>query len=354
MSEIGRFWVGRVFGTNTGNLSVEFTRKGERLEGVLRFRDDDLGPSVYQIEGTFDGTTLQVKGDPTQVAEGVTAGTISVTGVLTPEGQLRGSWTSTIGTGGTFALYPANTPEQQAPSQPEGAPDRLHTATRTLSALRLHVDDVKELIGYLGRDFNQGQVVVTYRDRGNEISRFAHDFSKDLPRDEQLRYFKLVIQEPEARGLNKFVSIELDADGENRVIVQGLQESWVVGKAESIASFLRRHQKGLASTFRRAGLNINSILLVITLVLLPELPLWRRAAFLVSVLLISWAFNALHARYIPNALVSLSTKSAGFWEMAKPQVLSWFIAASAGVAAAVVYGLLKGEPLALPSWFGWL
>jgi hypothetical protein len=51
-----------------------------------------------------------------------------------------------------------------------------------LGALRLYAEDVQELIGLLQRDFSQGRVVVTYHDRGNEISRYASDFEQEITR----------------------------------------------------------------------------------------------------------------------------------------------------------------------------
>jgi hypothetical protein len=95
------------------------------------------------------------------------------------------------------------------------------------------------LIGFVGRDFSQGsRVVVTYYDRGNEISKYANEFMDDPSKPDELRYLKLVIQEPEAYGINRFVSVELTADGANEIRIQGVQESWVRGKAETVASFL--------------------------------------------------------------------------------------------------------------------
>ena len=45
-----------------------------------------------------------------------------------------------------------------------------------------------------------------------------------------LRYLKLLIQEPEAYGINRLAVVELNAAGANEVRVQGVQESWLWGK----------------------------------------------------------------------------------------------------------------------------
>jgi hypothetical protein len=51
MSAIGKLWAGQVFGTNTGNLFVEFVSDvGDQLKGVLRFMDQRFGLVLYDIE----------------------------------------------------------------------------------------------------------------------------------------------------------------------------------------------------------------------------------------------------------------------------------------------------------------
>jgi hypothetical protein len=139
--------------------------------------------------------------------------------------------------------------------------------------------------------------------------------------------------------------------GVNEVRVQGVQESWVVGKAETVTAFLTRYQKRLATSARSVGLNINTLLALGALVLLPELPLGRRIVFLVVIALVIVAVAQAHARLIPNVLIYLSPKQPGPIQRAWPQVLSWIIAATSALAAAIAYGMLKSEISVAPSWF---
>jgi hypothetical protein len=196
----------------------------------------------------------------------------------------------------------------------------------------------------LAKDFARGApVIVTYHERGNEISRYAPDFDSDLANlgELRLRYLKLSIQEPEAYGINRLAAVELNASGKNEVRVQGVQESWVIGKAEALAVQLRPKEKFFATTFRKFGPNF--ILLVLALAALPEISFPRRLVFLTFVGLVSEAVSWLHVRYIPNALISLSNKDPGWMERAWPQILSWVIAATSGLVALIGYGLLRGE-----------
>lgn len=76
---------------------------------------------------------------------------------------------------------------------------------------------------------------------------------------------------------------------------------------------------------------------------LPELTFWRRVAFIIFLALTVKAIAALHSRYIPNAVISLASRKPGWAERAWPQVLSWSIAATSTLAAAVAYGVLSGQ-----------
>jgi hypothetical protein len=149
---IGKLWAGKVYGTNTGNLFAEFNSLDGKINGVLRVSDDRFGVSA----GTFDGTSINFNGTPSQAPEGVETGRLLVQGALTPEGQLRGQWSSTIGTGGTFVLLPHDIAAKQEPL-PGQPPERMHSVSRTVGAIRLYAEDVRELIAFVARDFTQGR-----------------------------------------------------------------------------------------------------------------------------------------------------------------------------------------------------
>ena len=91
MSDIGKLWAGRVYGTNTGNLFIEFQKVNSEVTGTFRFMDSVFGLCVYSIQGTFDDT-LKLTGNSTQGVEGgVEKGELTAEAKLTPEGNLRGT-----------------------------------------------------------------------------------------------------------------------------------------------------------------------------------------------------------------------------------------------------------------------
>ncbi len=349
MSVIGKLWAGKLFGTNTGNVFLQLDQSEGKLTGALRFLDDRFGPVVYAVVATFDGSKLEFQGNCTKSPEGIEVGDVQGKADLTPEGQLKGVWSSTLGTGGTFHLFPHDASLPMVAGT-DLIPEQLHSATRQVGALRLYADDVRAMIGSLARDFKQGRVVATYRVGGSEVSKYAKEFVEDFERLAELRYLKLTIQEPEAHGINRFASIELNPNGSNEIKVQGIQQSWVLGKAEALASDLQPRQKFLATSFRKFGLNVNGILLVLTMILLPDLSLSRRFILVAVVVAVASIVYQLHMKFIPNVLIHLSEQKPGPLQRALPQVLSWLIAASSALVAAIAYGLLKGELPPLAKW----
>lgn len=107
MARVGRNWNGRIYGTNTGNVALTLDGENDALTGVIRFRDDEFGLAIFNVTGTFSEGKIELIGTSSNdVADGVQVGDVQITGSLTADGRIDGEWRSTIGTGGTFQLYP--------------------------------------------------------------------------------------------------------------------------------------------------------------------------------------------------------------------------------------------------------
>ncbi len=348
MPTLNKLWAGRVYGTNTGNFYMEFTDAGPKVTGIARFRDDALGVAVYEVSGTFDGE-LKLTGQPQEATQGIAFGKIQIEGQLTKEGYLRGKWSSSIGTGGTFEAFPHNVNSPKADSLSTAnppVPEQLFNRTIPLRSLRLFADDVRQLIDHMREGFLSGRPVVTYILRGSQVTRYAEQFLNEMQNLDRLNYLKINIQEPEAHGINRVVTVELSAFGSNEVRVQGIQESWVIGKAEAIAAFLRRHDNALIATYRKFGLSLNSMIFFAMLVVMPGITSWlNRTMFAVGVALLLALLFVLHARLIPNTVIILGGAKPTFWSRAWPKIASWIVTVSATVAGGLLlYWLTKGTP----------
>ncbi len=347
MSNIGMLWAGRVYGTNTGNLFIEFSTGGPDVHGTIRFLDTAFGLAVYLFRGTFDGEALRVTGEFEQGVDGVEHGTLAIEAKLTPEGNLRGTWSSTLGTGGTLEVFPHDMAGKAPQSRSNiSVPEQLYSRNITLGAVRLFAEDVSQLFKHIQQEFVSGKLVVTFNARGSEVTKYAEDFLREASSLGPLKYLKVMIQEPDAHGINRLVVVELNAFGANEVRVQGIQETWVIGKAESTAALLKRNQSTLITTYKNFGLNLNQVIFAAMLVVMPSIGKWtERALFAVAVFSLLAALLWLHARFIPNATVRMEIERPSFLARTWPSLLSWIGAATASLVAALVfYWLTKGSP----------
>lgn len=343
MSTIGRNWNGHVFGTNTGNAALTLDGDDQSLKGLVRLSDNQSGVIVYEVGGSFEDGALRLEGKPQgEPPEGLIFGELTVAGELTPEGRIDGEWSTTIGTGGTFQLWPHN--YRVRPANIGAVPEQLNTSTRTLGAVRLYADDVRNLIAQLTKDFSQKRALITFNEKGSEKTMYSDDFEGVLDNLSELRELKIFVSEPELYGLNRNASVELSAKGENIVRVQSVHEAWAVGKAETIFLHAQGYQRKLATQFRKFGLSVNAIITLAALAALPGLPTFgQRVAFGASALFIQLLIAYLHTQYVPNFVLFPSEKKSTFFGRFGPGLFSWTITTVGAVVAAIIYGLLKGE-----------
>lgn len=339
MVNLANRWTGRLYGTNTGNIFLDLTQSEKNVSGHLRVMDSIFGVSIYDYTGTIDGE-LTLSCTPIKSQEGVQLGIVTVTGRLTPEGNIRGEWESTIGTAGTFEIYPHDLSLNESLGEKEQNPEQIHNKTIQLGSIRLFKDDIFQLVNFIKKDFS-GRAVVTYTQRGIELTKYADDFFLHLDGIEQLNYLKLVIQEPEAYGINRIIVLELVASGISEIRVSGINESWVLGKAESIFQTLKPKQNLLVTTYRKYGLNLNGAIFCAMLIATPDIDDWKkRAIFVASTFLLLNFLLFIHKKFIPNTAIYLKQTKPGFFKRSWPSILSWVIAASSSLVAAYIFSLL--------------
>ena len=331
MKKLANRWAGRIYGTNTGNIFLDLNQEAESVSGHLRIMDSVFGVSIYAYSGTVDEQIILYCKPESADAE-TQHGDVTVKGRLTPHGSIKGEWESTIGTAGTFEIFPhyinsSDLAEDARSSNPE----QIHNKTIQLGSVRLFKDDILHLVSFIKKDFSTGRVIVTYTQRGSELTKYADDFFNQLDGIEQLNYIKLVIQEPEAYGINRVIVIELVANGTSEIRVSGINESWVLGKAESIYQTIKPKENSLVTTYRKYGL-----------IVLPEMADWKdRGVFVIVVFALLNFLLFIHNKFIPNTAIYLEQTKPGFLKRAWPSILSWFIAVSSSIAAAYLFSILK-------------
>ncbi len=259
-------WNGHVYGTNTGKLAFSLTETGNSPKGLLRFMDDNFGVVIYDIKGTASPDGIKFEGKPTLQREDIIQGDITIDCKLTPDGNLGGQWSSTIGTGGTFIAYPFDATAQ--PKNTASVPEQIFTKRIQLGFVQLYKNDIEDIVNLIRSEFSpKQQVVVTYQSDGKpERINYFNDFInvKDVL---TITYLKLFISEPERQGVNRGITLELRAFGMNELMVQGMTESWVLGRSQITADFLKKYEDKVRN-------NLNKFFPALYLIILLGMVLW--------------------------------------------------------------------------------
>jgi len=341
---IGKLWAGRIYGTNLGNVFIKLSGDDAALTGIVRLNDDAHGVAVYEVDGSFDGTTIALSGTPKDPPETVKLGEVSVTGKLNAQGSIRGEWSSTLGTGGTFVLHPHDSGDEE---EPKSIADQLHIKRHKFGAVALKRDDVLKLADKMQSQF-QSSVIVTVTAATSQ-SRILPDFKKtELPYP-KADAIKLYVQQHEQGGINRILQLEFGTAG-NSIEAQSVDESWALGIVEKMRMEVQLFEHSYATHIRRLGFGINQVFAFWTLVFMPSISdLWWRAGFLGAMIAVVWVNNELHRRFLPTATIELGQLPPSLISRVGPRVVSWLIASASAIAvtliSAYVGGILKLTPL---------
>jgi len=342
---LSRYWAGRVYGTNTGNLFVKLEGDDGTLAGTLRFNEPGTGIIVYSITASFDEERLSIEGEPETEIEGISIGALKATATLDTNGNLRGEWETTIGSAGTLILFPH---ESEGANQPgDHVPDQLYTARHQFGAIELNRTQLTELAERLQQSFPVGRVVVTVV-AGTEQARYLNDFKNTAFNTDRAELVKIYVHEPESSSTNKVVYLEFGPQF-NTAMAQSASQAWALGKLEELKRDFYPFEQSYTTKFKQLGVGVNQLLFIGAVVYLPSLAdLQDRTVLMAGVLALVLAVNWLHQRYVPFAAIYLGDKPTGILARATPSLVSWTIAVTAGAAATVLAGLLQGW-LELPS-----
>lgn len=342
---ISRHWNGRILGTNTGNVSVTFEGEDDALTGVIRLNDSEFGLCVYDCTGAFQASELSVNAIP-RPRDDMPLGTIDVIGRLTPQGDIQGTWTSSAGTGGTFMLYP------HASASPDGVadggkqvpttkqPEQLHTGRENLGSVEIQYHEIIELAEEVQQEFTKPVVVTLWGT--TEQSVFLNDFKAMPIHLETARLLKIFASDPDESGVNKVVSIEFGPEV-NTIMVQGANESWVLGKVQTLRRDLKRFERSyFPNVLSKFGINMGAVLLMGAVIVIPDIKsLYQRAILLIGVVVINNVSSWAQRKYIPHAAIYIKKKESMLATFGRKS-LSWLIGIIATVLASLLAAYLQG------------
>lgn len=335
-------WAGKAYGTNIGNVFLSLQGEDEALTGTLRMNEPGVAIAVYAVEGSFEAPKLTLTGRSEVRVEGFEFGNLAATGVLNAKGEIHGDWESTIGTAGTFVLFPHVGGEQIDDGQ---VTEQFHVARYNFGVIEIDREQIIDIGETIRRDFPQVVVTVV---SGTEQAHYLDDFKKLQFAVDKAEILKIFARKPDERGADQVISIEFGSHV-NTVVTQGANRAWVLGQLETLKHDLKQYERNYVTNFKRWGISINQLLLLAAVVLLPSFSsLLDRAIFMGAGLALIVGVNTLHSRYLPFAAIYLREKKKGFLKRVWPSAASWVLGIVAVVVAGLIGAYLQGW-LAIPT-----
>ncbi len=202
-------WNGRLFGTNTGNLSARIAVGENETRAEVRLLDDVFGPVVYDLVGGWDGSALALKGGGKAANPDVSTGEITLEGSLARDGHLLGRWTSTLGTGGTFQLFIGPSDEEAAiAADNQLPPEELHIAQERVGAVRLYREDVVALCNMILSDLTADRLAVRFQNGPTQTTKWSNDFIETVS-EEAIPFIRFSVNDSPVGSGARLVTVEL-------------------------------------------------------------------------------------------------------------------------------------------------
>ncbi len=330
-------WNGKLYGTNTGNLHLRIECTQSEVSGILHVNDDAAGLYSYKVEGTYDENGLNMVGQPQNTNEDFDFGTLTTTARLSPKGNLEGEWETSIGTAGTFALYPHS---QVGSHSTDPAPqfyEQSHTKYYDLGAILIDRDQFIDLAEEIQKEFKKERVVISVVSETTH-SCYLDAFKAGEPENKKVPIIKIYAQEAEGEDTNKVVAVEFGPEI-NRLMTQSHDEAWVLGKLAMLRAKVQKFERSYITNYKKLGVGMNQILLLMLIVVLPSLESISDRLFLSSVvLMVIGALGYLHKKFLPFAQIYLGEKPQGFGQKYFPSILSWGMGIIGGTIILVAAG----------------
>lgn len=317
---IGLRWAGRVFGTNTGNVYLELAGQSPNFTGVLRLLDDRHGVHVFDVSANESAGTLELDGFSRSI-DGKPVERVHAKGELKNTGNVEGTWSTDSGTGGTFIFY-AHGPQLEEPGRIDDQAQQLFTKRTRFGPIDINKDQILRLGQSILKDFPTSRMIVTVTLDTEQVT-YLENFRDIEFEHKHASIIKLLVQTPEAGGLNRVLSLEF-GPYENSAYVQSGDESWAMGRIERLRREVKPYERNYFIGSSLFGIRLRDLLILVMLVFLPEVNPWLNRFFyvllFVGALLV---LDATHSRLVPNASIDLRPDYQYWYSRLALRMQSW-------------------------------
>lgn len=333
MEELLGQWIGDLRGTDVGSAYAVVTNDGDRKRIELKV---NIGGTVTTLRGHFTqtggGTSVELVADlPADAPNPIGTATIALDTVMT--NRLAGRWTTSTGHAGTINMVRSETaqPPTSQSASPAAPPKPIEIVAREgrLANLTLYRNELETIVAKIKSLVGGANdvVIATTIDGGKQIRQFSADFfaRRDLPR--HVTSINLSLNDGR-QGIQSNVIVNLSDKFESTFFIQSDDALWVSGGFAELEGFFRRYTNPVSVFIQKHGLNVNGIMLIVVIALLPDLPLSSRVVVLFLTFVVVTGLLYLHRKLTSTVVYLDATAERGFWSKFLPSLVSALTAAT--------------------------
>lgn len=200
--------------------------------------------------------------------------------------------------GGHAGVFRLERPVFEAPQLPTASntePIQVIQRTGQIPKITIYKEEIHTLVRAM-RELMPSpyEVVILANADGKDIKRLAANFWDSATLPDRAEFLNLNLTEP-VEGIQRNINIVL-GPSECSFSISGANAVWVDGAYHQIDSLLRRHHSFWRKIYEKHALNINGLLFLIVLALLPSLDLPSRAFLLTTMIAVIFSFKWLHTK----------------------------------------------------------
>ncbi|NCP17700.1 MAG: hypothetical protein GW855_00860 [Erythrobacter sp.] len=267
-------WVGGLNGSRIGNLYW-----AEEADGTGSIFLGQTNGATLKFSARFDeDNASQVHLDIVNADRGDLEHVGSLELLTHIQSFRAGTWSLNDGSAGTFEVVIKEIGRATATPNPlERSQVQIANKDVPLGAITIYRSDLDRIIAELESYFDEPVVPIFRAKEGDQVTaRNAAEYLNrgDLP--DKLKELTIAVESSAAHGLKKVINLTLSDDLESNISVSSPDELWTEAVAHRLNSFLQQFTSTFTGALRRHGLNINTVLLIVLLIMLPEFEFLER------------------------------------------------------------------------------
>lgn len=343
-------WIGNIYGTHPKNVFVQFN-KTESQDILISLHCAESGSqyvSVFTgICNSREGCISVTLNESVEQQSGTINSTGNITFNICSENQLEGNFEYSNSIKGVIKISKfifSNSIYNQ--TEPQQIIAKEYVINYPLKIYRRDIQKIIDLMRELATV--SGKVVITEQIKGTKTSRYSKDYLNAGNLEDNIDGLSFSAQVMNSGFVNT-ITLNLNRDFSSTIISQSNNFLWSNSAPILLKEHLEKQGSKPLGFYRRYGLDINSLLFLTLLAILPSFEFKLRIAFVIGFLLFALAHKMIN-RWVSQTTIEQNLDKPSTFKERYPKLTYLFATAlSAVLSIAIGYGVNMGIKHFFPS-----